>query len=1179
MFNPRLRKSMAALLSAAMLTSLLLVPAGASAAVEELPVTNPGFEEPVQGKSIPGWTSMFAVTDAVYYEHSLVRSSSGAGSLKLVDTLTNQSVALMSDKLPVTPGISYTAEAKLFIESGGTASLNLRYFNASDKSVGELPYHADPNKGFTRGQWNPVVTTMKAPADAAYARIIAYTTAYSTSTAYYDDIAFRYEKPEVHAGSLELTAPSSAVKGQEITATVRVSDVKDLSTVAASVYYDKTRLQVMQVTAAGAFAGADATFSAVQEEGGVKLNARQNGAALNDATDIAVITFKVLGESGGAWAMLGKGAALNGSEALKSDQVVLIRIGNGNEIPGVNLSEIKFGEPEYKLAPIADAVGVMDGEAGIEDGKNVMYTTVKGIPPMLHVVDLDDYQLVRSLPLEGGGEAWNHAIAPDGTVYLTSAGQLWAYSPVTKQAEKVFTFGGESTFWCLAIDEQGMVYVGTGPGGKVLRYDPVTKQSRDYGRLITDVNQVYVRSIDYSNGYIYAGTSHSKVYKLNVVTGEKEEIAASLQEKGYVYDLNIVDDKFVIVRFDTPQKRYIYDIEQGKWLDLVIENSSSGLQLPKQSLNGKIYFPADKKIKTFDVQTHAIEDSGMVYETAFRGANWVQVDDPDLPGTSLVTMNFAGIIVFFNPQTNIVKRYNNLLPPNATITNKFESGPDGKIYVTGMQASKASAYDIATNTATTFPMGQAGAVVPYGNKLYFGVYPGGDIFEYNLSEPVGANNPKRLFYLHHDQDRIGAKAVGDGKIYFGSVATYGALGGAVTVFDPANPDVESSYQVYRNIVQDQSVISLAYRDGKLYGSTSINGGVAADPKADEAKLFVWDTAEARKLTEVSLDIPGLSKPPAIGGLVFGPDGLLWGGANGYVFAMDPESLRVVKYQEFNPQDNGTGFRWGSFQLKFTKEGLLLANLGKKLYAVDPQTLESKLLVETESFTVGEDGHIYYAPSANRTLMYRITINADAQTAAPARLDVSVPAEAGKGEEFTVALKAAEAKDLYSIQAALSYDAARLELLGVEAAGPFAGSSGYLGYKKGAGSVRITATQLGANKVQGDHDWALLRFKALDNLGTAEIRLSGESVTAFADADETGKLYPLGDDLVRTVTIKRSVAEDVNDDGRVDLIDVVTVAKLVGAAVNDTNRAMDINGDGLLDVKDVGLVVMKMYEDK
>ncbi|GIP37036.1 hypothetical protein J31TS4_03160 [Paenibacillus sp. J31TS4] len=1052
------------------------------------------------------------------YTVTNTKNAGGLNSLKITDTTTSNSVALQSDKLAVTPGTAYTASAKLFIESGGIASLNLRYFNASNASIGEAPVHNDPNKGFTRGQWNETSTTMTAPADAAYARIIVYTTAYSTSTAYYDDIRFTADQPDEVPAAWSISLPESVQAGQEFNATVRLSDVKGVSSVQASVYYDESRLELQSVSPAGAFAEEAVAFSSKDDNGTLRIDASlKDGKQIKIDSEFATLRFRAKADNGSAWVLLGRGSALNGTYALNQDVVKLVTIGTGSSGPAVPLDQVQFGTPEKLIAPIADAVGVFDGEAGVEDGRNVMYTTVKGIPPMLHVVDLDDYRLIRSVPLEGGGEVWNHAIAPDGTVYITSAGQLWAYSPVTKQAEKVFTFGGESTFWCLAIDEKGNVYVGTGPGGKVLKYDPVTKTSRDYGRLVTEINQVYVRAIDYSNGYIYAGTSNSKVYRLNVETGEKVELASSLNEKGYVYDLNIVDDKFIVVRYDTPQRRYIYDIEKGEWLDLVIEKSSSGLQLPKKSLNGKIYMPVDKKIVTFDVETHAIEDSGMVYETAFRGANWIQVADPELPGTSLVTMNFAGIIVFMNPETGLVKRYPNLLPPNATVTNKFTNGPDGKIYVTGMQASKAAAYDIATNTAVTFPMGQAGAVTSFGNKMYFGVYPGGDLFEYDLSLPVGNTNPKRLFVIGNEQDRPGAAVVAGDKIYIGSVATYGAVGGAITSFDPNIPDASSSYRVHRNVVQDQSVISLAYRDGKLYGSTSINGGVAADPKAKEAKLFVWDTVKDEKITEVSLDIPGLTEPPAIGGLTFGPDGLLWGAANGYIFAMDPASLKVIKYTNLNPADSGTGFRWGNFGLNWSKDGILFAMLGKKLYAVDPNRLTSNYLADAETFTIGSDGNLYYAPSANRTLMNRITITTPSDIATSVELTGLAPMTAGDTGQALVTVQYQDGSKK-TPSSGISYTSSNPQVAAIDESGKvtavshgetvitatYAGISATFTLTVSPAITSIAITGLGSMK-EGDTKQALVSAHYSDgsNVNVSKGITFSSSNPAVAVIDESG----------------------------------------------------------------------------
>ncbi|RAV11757.1 S-layer homology domain-containing protein [Paenibacillus contaminans] len=938
----------------------------------KLALANPGFEEPLAGGKIPGWKSVFAETGAGFqYEITGSKKAAGNNSLKITDQLRDKSVAIISDPLDAVPGVIYTGKAKLLVEGESTASLNIRFYDALGNQVAEQANHFETGKGFPADTWQDVATSaVVAPDNAKSVRLMAYTTSYSIATAYYDEMAIAFETDNTPA-VLDMSAPAELSEGQEFTVGLNAAKANKLASVSAQIIYDKSKLQVVGVQPAGQFAGSAAAVTSADNGGKLTIDAVQQGAnTVNGDTAIAEITFKATGGGGEAWLVLANESSMNGSYHPSRDKVALLRI--GTDI-GVQLSDKVYGEAEPLGAPIADTVGLFDGVAGKEDGHNVMYTTVKGIPPMFHVVDLDDYKLLRSIPLTDGGDAWSHKIAPDGTVYIAAGSQLWAYSPVTKQASKVFTYASENVFWAIDIDEDGNVYIATGPSGKVLKYDPITKLGRDYGRLMGIIDQEYARSIAYSKGYVYVGTSLAKVYKLNVTTGEKEEIGGVLNEKGYAYDTDVVDDKFLIVRFDTSKKRYIYDIEASQWLEVAVENSSSGLHIAKESLDGKIYFPANQKIMTFDVNTRQVEESGMVYNTGFRGADWVEVDDPELPGKSIVTMNFSGLIVFFNPQTKTVKSYPNVLPPSASITHVFEPGPNGKIYITGMQASKASEYDIVSGTNKLFGMGQAGSVTPLDGKIYFGVYPKSEFYVYDPQQATGNGNPKYLFNFGEEQDRPGDSVVANGKIYVGTIPDYGALGGAITVYDPSVSDPAKSHKVFRNIVQDQSIISLAYKDGKIYGGTSVNGGLSSQPTAKEAKLFVWDTEKEQKITEVALNIPGLTEPKAIGGLTIGPDGLLWGGVNGIVFAMDPDTMKLIKYKNLFPQDGSWG-QWGSYNAVWSDDGLLYMFLGRRLVAIQTVTFDFKYFTDSEAFTLGADGHLYYSPRDNRTLMNRISIS-------------------------------------------------------------------------------------------------------------------------------------------------------------------------------------------------------------
>lgn len=177
------------------------------------------------------------------------------------------------------------------------------------------------------------------------------------------------------------------------------------------------------------------------------------------------------------------------------------------------VAQKEFGQPEKLIPPISSAIGLFDGAVGQQDGRNVMYTTVNGTPSVFNVIDLENYKLIDSFVLEGVNQTWVHEVAKDGTAYIGTNGDkptLWVYSPVKKQVEKLVTLDGESSIWSLITDENNNVYAGTFPGGKVYKYNPTTRELKDFGRMVGNVAQEYVRSIAYDDGFIYAGTEKKK---------------------------------------------------------------------------------------------------------------------------------------------------------------------------------------------------------------------------------------------------------------------------------------------------------------------------------------------------------------------------------------------------------------------------------------------------------------------------------------------------------------------------------------------------------------------------------------------------------------------------------------------------------------------------------------------
>ncbi|ALC91823.1 hypothetical protein AM500_20050 [Bacillus sp. FJAT-18017] len=625
-----------------------------------------------------------------------------------------------------------------------------------------------------------------------------------------------------------------------------------------------------------------------------------------------------------------------------------------------------YSQPKEIGFPLSGGTTIYDGAVGIEDGHYVMYTTSKGVPAEFSVIDLETKETLRTLLMDGANDSWHHEVAPDGTVYVAGGPYLWGYSPETKEITALAKIP-ESSLWALTVDEDSNAYIGTYPNGKVFKYEKASGQLHDYGKMIGEGSQEYVRSMDYHYGFIYAGTGHDKLMKLNVETGEKVDIAEELNESGFVYDLNIVDNRYIFARYSVSKKMYIYDIEQEKWLDVVLTNVT-GLHVA-DSLDSNVYFVADRKLKYVNLETLQVHETKMEYGSGLRGADWVEIkSNPSLPGKSLATITFSGDVVFFNIETEKVVNYPKMVPPTANVTNKFFTYSEDKIYMSGMTGAVGAVYNPLTNEIKNISLGQADVMYEMDGKMYFGLYPEGSVQVIDPEvNPYQA--PTKLFVIGEEQERLHSMTSGNGKLFVGSIPTYGKLGGALTVFDG------ETHKVFRNIVQDQSVNDIVFKDGKVYGSTSITGGLGSTPTAEEAKLFVFDVETEQKTKEVSLNIDGLDKPTHIGQLKVGYyDDYIWGASSGFIFALDPETLEVVKSVNLDP--NPAIGAWNNVHLEWSEDGYLYANAGNKLFVIDPITLAFKHITNTITFTLGKDGNIYYAPIENRTKLLKIEVTSN-----------------------------------------------------------------------------------------------------------------------------------------------------------------------------------------------------------
>src|SRR5699024_5776927 len=84
-----------------------------------------------------------------------------------------------------------------------------------------------------------------------------------------------------------------------------------------------------------------------------------------------------------------------------------------------------------------------------------------------------------------------------------------------------------------------------------------------------------------------------------------------------------------------------------------------------------------------------------------------------------------------------------------------------------------------------------------------------------VAELISPHLQARLFEMTDAGDLLAAA----------SIPEYGHLGGALSIVDPETGE----YEVYRHIVEDQGVSTVAHRDGIVYAGTTIYGGRATGP--------------------------------------------------------------------------------------------------------------------------------------------------------------------------------------------------------------------------------------------------------------------------------------------------------------------------------------------------------------
>jgi outer membrane protein assembly factor BamB len=501
-----------------------------------------------------------------------------------------------------------------------------------------------------------------------------------------------------------------------------------------------------------------------------------------------------------------------------------------------------------------------------------------------------------------GNDTSNSALClgPDGKLYMGTVGHalLLCFDPTRPELgfQTIGRPAGTETYvWQLCVGKRdGKIYGGTYGNAKLVSYDPATGRLEDLGRM--DDIQDYSRFVASGrNGKIYAGIG-------------------SVQRNLVVYDPETRNHRSLL----TESRRVPGFVE-------VVEGSDGNVYAKMSGKEGGVF---------------RIEDETLVSVPTVPRKKLTLRDGRVI--SDIVQVASGGSFSVEHPATHEKRTVNFSYDGAGSTIFLVGVGPEGCIYGSTAQPLEVFRYDPGINKSThlgNMPGGEVYSMIEHHGLLYLCYYGGSTLNLYDPQKPIwkhgtGADcNPRSFGGLGDGHQRPRAMIRGPNEmIYVGSHPPYGELGGAMAAWDPAQNKLIANY---RNLIQDQSVVALAYepRSGLIFGGGGNYGGNGTRPTRKEAVFFAFDPETKQKLYEMPL-VPGAQTYPAMvaaeGKIFLALDQL-------YVF--DPAKKEIVHQA---PLPAGSQL---DISLGLHSDGQIYGLTSQWVYSVDPRTYEIHAVAE------------------------------------------------------------------------------------------------------------------------------------------------------------------------------------------------------------------------------------------
>ncbi|MDF2724181.1 MAG: hypothetical protein K0Q59_3856, partial [Paenibacillus sp.] len=505
---------------------------------------------------------------------------------------------------------------------------------------------------------------------------------------------------------------------------------------------------------------------------------------------------------------------------------LVLLLGLSTTAPGAQPDETRTriaGTYDKIGTPIKRVVGIGGAPFNGPDGTPYLSASVNGVPAQFVVVHALTLQVAKIMDIPGTSSAPSMLTGSDGNVYIgtTGSAELFRYKPGAPALESLGKpIAGETYIYGLSNGPDGKLYGGTYPGGKMFEFDPATGAYRDFGTLVP--GEKYVRSTEYDAErrlfYVGTGTSN-KLVEFDPATGAVSDnwMPASLAIEEYPNSIDLIGRK-LFIQLNKTSTLIVMDA-LTKQIEYTRQGVSTTAIASPDGTQAYFFTPGDGNVYAYDVASKPAQPQPLFpfgRSNSWKSVRLLQTGTAQSPAYTLSA--WAGYDSALTYDFASGKHTSRKLdvPGQPIEIRSIAGGPDGKVYVSGIQGG-LGIYDPATNKleSTALGLSQAEGIAAIKDTLYLGIYPQARLAMLNTSRPTGSGNPAEIARLPADslQDRpFGVVGADDlGKLFIGTVPQYGQLGGAFVVYSPAT----KSLQTFRHLVQDQSIITLAYKNGKV----------------------------------------------------------------------------------------------------------------------------------------------------------------------------------------------------------------------------------------------------------------------------------------------------------------------------------------------------------------------------